>query len=258
MGERTFIRRKRDKDESRYTWQADDWGPWKYQTEDGEELYYVPSTTDYSGQSRGVDQFGNIFNVEFSPGWEYPIGEYRHNYRLFESDEDGIYKDWAGNTQMATWSDLYDPNSTVLNEAVVHPKTGTLVLATYAPFQDSDFYWTGHSELELIPDYHDGPRGYVSMDMDDKGYNLFTNNCADATRMVMEEIFGKQMNPWLFTTPRDSRDFLLENGGRYDDYGNVYIKLTEDQMIRASNFIKGLRRQWRGETRDIEDYETYE
>jgi hypothetical protein len=47
--------------------------------------------------------------------------------------------------------------------------------------------------------------------MEDSGYNLVTNNCADATRCALETISGKKMNPYFFTTPGDVLDFFKEN-----------------------------------------------
>ena len=43
-----------------------------------------------------------------------------------------------------------------------------------------------------------------------KDYNLFTNNCSDATREALEKTFNKKVNPFLFTTPGDVQDFALE------------------------------------------------
>jgi len=47
--------------------------------------------------------------------------------------------------------------------------------------------------------------------MSDDGYNLVTNNCADATRCALEDISGKKMNPYFFTTPGDVLDFFKKN-----------------------------------------------
>jgi hypothetical protein len=45
-------------------------------------------------------------------------------------------------------------------------------------------------------------------------YNLVTNNCSDATRCAVEQIFGEKINPILFTTPGDVQDFVAEKTGQ--------------------------------------------
>lgn len=66
----------------------------------------------------------------------------------------------------------------------------------------------------------------------DADYNLLTNNCSDATREVLEEISGKKLNPFLFTTPGDVRDFFKENFKVFNDYSrkgedNYYTYISE-------------------------------
>ena len=53
-----------------------------------------------------------------------------------------------------------------------------------------------HSEIH-------GAGTSVNMQMSDKGYNLFTNNCADATKQMIEHIKGVKMpeNFLEMTTP---------------------------------------------------------
>jgi hypothetical protein len=86
-----------------------------------------------------------------------------------------------------------------------------VVLNTYYTII-SKYPFTGHSELTL----YDSDRGYVYLITkhgDDSDYNLVTNNCSDATRCAVEQVFGKKMNPVLFTTPGDVQDFIVEQTG---------------------------------------------
>ena len=105
----------------------------------------------------------------------------------------------------------------VLPEVEVTPTR--LELITQYPFINEETPFTGHSEIKvwqqkktksgkLTPYALVGRIDKSGLDAD---YNLFTNNCSDATREALEEISGKKLNPFLFTTPGDSRDFFKEN-----------------------------------------------
>lgn len=103
-----------------------------------------------------------------------------------------------------------------LEAAVVKPNPVNAVLRTYYPII-SEYPATGHSELQFfenhptrpeIPVYLNRPitRGGSNYD-----YNLITNNCSDATRCAVENITKKKINPFLFTTPGDVKDFVIDN-----------------------------------------------
>ena len=97
-----------------------------------------------------------------------------------------------------------------LEPAVIKPEPIKAELNTYYPIVSKDYPWTGHSELIL---HHAGPQKssvIVSKGGHNPDYNLVTNNCSDATRCAVEQIYGEKINPFLFTTPGDVRDFLLK------------------------------------------------
>lgn len=107
-------------------------------------------------------------------------------------------------------------NGGELEAAVVKPNPVNAVLRTYYPII-SEYPATGHSELQFfenhpmrpeIPVYLNRPitRGGSNYD-----YNLITNNCSDATRCAIENITKKKINPFLFTTPGDVKDFVIDN-----------------------------------------------
>lgn len=106
-----------------------------------------------------------------------------------------------------------------LEPAIIKPEPVNAVLRTYYPLL-SEYPFTGHSELQLfenhptrpeIPIYLHLPISKSSRDFD---YNLVTNNCSDATRCAVEQIFGEKINPTLFTTPGDVQDFVAEKTGQ--------------------------------------------
>ena len=73
-------------------------------------------------------------------------------------------------------------------------------------YSSQDDFYIGHSALEA-GNYIFTKYPYES------DYNLVTNNCSDATREVLEAVFGKKADVVGFTTPGDVRDFAIENGG---------------------------------------------
>ena len=83
-------------------------------------------------------------------------------------------------------------------------------LDTHYPFI-SNYPYTGHSSLN-ITDTIDGHKSNktITNRFHNKGYNLLTNNCSDATREALEKTFNQKLNPFLFTTPGDVQDFALE------------------------------------------------
>lgn len=88
-------------------------------------------------------------------------------------------------------------------EVTIKPDQIYTYLDTYYPVTNEQYKYTGHSKLS-----HDGL--CIDKGGKNKGYNLVTNNCADATIGALQSISGKKANPFLFTTPGDVRDFALE------------------------------------------------
>lgn len=141
-----------------------------------------------------------------------------------------------------------DEMSTVLPEITVTPNNVRLI--TYRPFIDGDYKWTGHSELRSPsrtfiedPTWNGLTHGIDAIGISHspriKGYNLFTNNCADATRRALEDISGKRINPFLFTTPGDIKDFAeQELGGiTYYKHGRyeTIIPISQADRIKLAN-----------------------
>ena len=106
-------------------------------------------------------------------------------------------------------------------------------LDTYYPFI-SRYKYTGHSKL-----------GRINKSSRSEDYNLFTNNCADATKRCLEYIFNKQDNNFLFTTPGDVRDFALNKlrgikipkGYKYDQELGKLVKTRQKNNGRESILI---------------------
>jgi hypothetical protein len=90
-----------------------------------------------------------------------------------------------------------------------------LVLRTYYPFINKEVPLTGHSQLET-------PVSQISNFTSNEGYNLVTNNCADATRRALNALFRKTYKPSLFTTPGNVRNFALNNLGGYVYTGHKF------------------------------------
>ena len=206
----------------------DQTGHWKYKSKEGYNLNFKESSKNYE---YGENQNGNPYYIKYTkPGWV-------SNTRGFElyPIEDDLYEDQEGNIYPVEWGKYYDPNSTVLPTLQVTPKTGTLILDTYYPLSQ-EYPYTGHSALSI--NLSNGiPYRQVSKSSNDADYNLISNNCADDTRRVLEYLFKKKMNPWLFTTPGDSRDFLIENGGTKMKDGSVQFNLSETQLLKLKDFI---------------------
>ena len=134
---------------------------------------------------------------------------FARNSKKFKHENGGILK----YQNLATTLDL--PEGSVyggeLEPAVVKPKPYIGELNTYYPVI-SEYPFTGHSELILYN--NDGIyAGHVTKHGTDHDYNLVTNNCSDATRCAVEQVFGKKINPILFTTPGDVQDFVVEQTG---------------------------------------------
>lgn len=131
-------------------------------------------------------------------------------------------------------------NSIQLKEVEVWPHT--ITLNTYYPFHKR--YKIGHSNLQLRDGVLNRKYGkekggfvYINTEATDPYYNLITNNCSDDTRKVLEAAFQKKINPFLFTTPEDMRDFATEQGA-IDKFNKRNItqqllNVSENQYIRA-------------------------
>lgn len=92
-----------------------------------------------------------------------------------------------------------------LPEIQVKPTQLYATLNTYYPFV-SKYPYTGHSELVT-------PSGkIISTSGIDKNYNLFCNNCSDATGTALQKAFNKKLNAKVFTTPGDVKDFAESLG----------------------------------------------
>lgn len=113
--------------------------------------------------------------------------------------------------------------SKMLPEVEVFPIK--LRLGTKYPIINKQVPFTGHSSLTVKKLRKVEDEDYllpyltsiISKSGSDADYNLITNNCSDATREVLEELAGKKINPFLFTTPGDVRDFFKENFEVYPD-----------------------------------------
>ena len=132
----------------------------------------------------------------------------------------------------------------VLPEVEVTPTR--LELITQYPIINEETPFTGHSEIEVLQQKKTKSGkltpyalvGRINKSGSDADYNLLTNNCSDATREVLEEISGKKLNPFLFTTPGDVRDFFKENfeifksdNRKGEDNYYTYISEAEADII---------------------------
>lgn len=175
-------------------------------------------------------------------------GGHWYNDNTYVMSEDQFNSDWdtdktldyfkrVAEEEKITPPTLYGPDgSEMLRSVSAYPNT--IYLETYRPLEDLDFP-IGHSIISL--DSQDPELAFknatISSHPSDNDYNLITNNCSDDTRKVLEAAFKKKMNPFLFTTPGDSRDFLIENGGVVDPaYNNShYINVSKEDYLRAYN-----------------------
>lgn len=109
-----------------------------------------------------------------------------------------------------------------LPEVTIGPRSRFYIpLETYYPFI-SDYPYTGHSEIPCFVDWGG----------DDLGYNLVTNNCSDKTREALEYTFNKKINPFLFTTPGDVRDFAIKQ------LNGIKVPTGYDYDIESDKFVK--------------------
>lgn len=140
-----------------------------------------------------------------------------------------------------------NPNYAYITEEALNGVTAIgykpLVLRTYYPavhpeydsLKDKRFKYTGHSEL-IVPRTSGSPV-IITSNMNTPGYNLVTNNCSDATRCALETVFGQQLNPQLFTTPGDVRDFAIEQGGTQKNTRQITIPMNKERYERLKTYI---------------------
>lgn len=119
--------------------------------------------------------------------------------RLIDSEKEWIEMNLTGN------KGIYAINAGQLPELMVTPTPIYATLRTEYPVINENTPWTGHSSLFL-----DDGGAYVSVGGKDKNYNLFLNNCSNATKRVLERTFGKEYPTTLFTTPGDVLDFAVD------------------------------------------------
>lgn len=130
-------------------------------------------------------------------------------------------------------------------------------LTTYYPLQSKLYPYTGHSKLDIPIDYATwesytgedetdgfrkrvGPHIVIDKDSRSSDYNLFTNNCADATLCFLNSVYKTNESPFLFTTPGDVRDYAINklNGKlvkNADGSDTVLIPRTRDNYKQISS-----------------------
>ena len=165
----------------------------------------------------------------------YPIHELQREYepRPYwhpkESDSDGLVN-FVYNTTLKEIDDKKAIHLNIPPDKIVVKGYAPLKLYTYYPL-DND-YLIGHSAIigNPLP---------INKTPDHPTYNLFTNNCSDATGQCLEKIFGKKMNTVLFTTPGDVRDFAIENGGiQKPNLPFVSIPMNESRYNKYLEFLR--------------------
>lgn len=147
---------------------------------------------------------------------------------------------FQGMTDRTDW--VYMPNKTEVEVIGYKP----LTLNTYYPgvhpeydsIKGGRFKYTGHSEL-IVPRTSGSPVK-ITATRETPDYNLVTNNCSDATRRALEVVFGQQLNPQLFTTPGDVRDFAIEQGGTQKNARQVVIPMNKERYERIKEYINGI------------------
>lgn len=116
----------------------------------------------------------------------------------------------------------------------------TVRLYTYYP-GTSRYRFTGHSALST--------EGGNSIDVksDDQGYNFVFNNCSDATRRALEFATGKKLDPHLFTTPGDVKDFAESLGGKTYKHKNGFtttvLQLPTKDVRNIAKYSKYLKKK---------------
>lgn len=128
------------------------------------------------------------------------------------------------------------------NESYMGKTLPEVVVNGYKPISLDVFYpftsifpTSGHSALSSP---YMGNK-YLNVDKmsDTKGYNLFTNNCADATLDYLNYVFGTNESPHFFVTPGDVRDYAVDRlggtlieGAPGSGYDRVLIPVTSENV----------------------------
>lgn len=150
--------------------------------------------------------------------------EYTQIDPLVYLTETGVH-DFSNEINTYLDKDFLEFDAGYLPEITIGPRSKLYIpLETYYPFI-SQYPYTGHSEIPFFVDWSGC----------DLGYNLVTNNCADKTREALEYTFDKKLNPFLFTTPGDVRDFAIEqlngiqvpSGYDYDQESDKFVKIAK-------------------------------
>ena len=164
----------------------------------------------------------------------------------------GVFSDDSRFTPHETLQDNLNKNSygdDLKNYSYSYPKeiviTGTspMHLITHKPFTDG--FPIGHSSVEVSSYKDNGDENFYaeSKVAGCNGYNLLTNNCSDGTRQVLEYTFNKKINPFLFTTPGDVRDFAIDSlhaKPSSTDPNTLIIPINVKQKQRAIQKISKL------------------
>lgn len=147
--------------------------------------------------------------------------EYTQIDPFVQLTETGIH-DYSNEINTYLDKDLLEFDAGYLPEVTIGPRSRFYIpLETYYPFI-SDYPYTGHSEIPYFVDWGG----------DDLGYNLVTNNCSDKTREALEYTFNKKINPFLFTTPGDVRDFAIEQ------LNGIKVPTGYDYDVESDKFVK--------------------
>lgn len=159
----------------------------------------------------GIQEFARhvLANKEDYSSTQIKRANFARNSKKFKHENGGVLKYKNPSTPLSI------PEGSIyggeLEPSVIKPAPIKAELKTYYPFI-SKYPWTGHSELILKNVSPEQRSINVTRDWDSHDYNLVLNNCSDATRCAIEQVYNEKVNPFLFTTPGDVRDFLLKKG----------------------------------------------
>lgn len=217
--------------------------------EDGKDGDRISKSSDFSDEQLSrlvVDNSHPDPRYTYDPSDPKRIGSYMN---VLEKNGWSINDPKA----MQTLRELYDIDQTAtpfdhfafdagpLPEVTVKPdynKWYNLILRTYYPFHKGRYSLTGHSELST-------PGGNrISTNGNDADYNFILNNCSDATRKALEQAYHKAINPFLFTTPGDVKDFAEQKlGGKTKTAPSGGLSITEipvklAQLQQISKYAK--------------------
>lgn len=106
-----------------------------------------------------------------------------------ENQYERIMKNDKSITESLLKSGYYQFNAGELPEVKIGPEQLYAELNTYYPIT-SRYPFTGHSEI-ITPE-----KSSISLSGAARKYNLITNNCSDATRCALENVFGKKVKSY--------------------------------------------------------------